>query len=320
MSSSSSVGSTVVGYRAFRFVNTENDGFQIVYSDYTGTYYPATLVSNAFPALNAPVRNGPPMCVVPCPLPRKLQHCFFDGVQVRAHGAGVVDDDDEARELLGIRLGHEDQEEDEGLPESDFDGDDDDDDDDDDGSDKYEMNKKNSTKTWSFGGSNDSAANSRIRLRNTSRRDQHPVVPPNSAGAQSQQQQPEQQPNQRRSSSRQQPQDHQQPHAQQQLNEQPKSKKKQNKPCTSGFHAKYNVGAARLAGPGCCYCSVCHVLETLFNNVSPDCSYDHAPTVGKVKSALGKNFPIDCKHALVKLDERNARAVVELEELNEKHK
>ena len=60
-------------------------------------------------------------------------------------------------------------------------------------------------------------------------------------------------------------------------------------PCHSKYHAKYS-SADKHASAACQFCSLCHMMEFLFNGCVRDCSWKHIPTAKKIAMHL-KGFP-----------------------------
>lgn len=56
-------------------------------------------------------------------------------------------------------------------------------------------------------------------------------------------------------------------------------------PCRSRYHAKYSF-AEKHGSAECCFCTVCHMMEFLFNGCTRDCCWKHAPTDRKISMHL----------------------------------
>ncbi|CAD2212888.1 hypothetical protein ADEAN_000030600 [Angomonas deanei] len=56
--------------------------------------------------------------------------------------------------------------------------------------------------------------------------------------------------------------------------------------CVSPYHEKYGKGKASSK---CKYCTVCHMLEVVFNDCKADCPWNHWPSETKLKYHLSRN-------------------------------
>ena len=87
-------------------------------------------------------------------------------------------------------------------------------------------------------------------------------------------------------------------------------------PCMSKYHTGFSE-EMRHASKECCFCSKCHILETLFNSDSDSCKFSaHTPTEPRIQKILDGKPDALLLQALKRFDEWKASGNLEPEELD----
>lgn len=79
-------------------------------------------------------------------------------------------------------------------------------------------------------------------------------------------------------------------------------------PCRSKYHPRYS-SADKHGSASCPFCTVCHMMEMLFNGCASDCTWKHKPTQRKISLYL-KRFPDIFQMAMVRMDDAASGKVV----------